>query len=141
MPTGPSADLPDLPVVDEELRRRGVTVRHEVNLDREVLRSIQREYDAVFMNVCVRPRYGTTRLYGDMVMTLWKGWWREHPRVIFSSFADPFKLAEMPYVPTWAMSFSDSPESQRAMVKVWLGEAEPRGRCPVSLPGFFEAVP
>jgi len=131
--------VPDIPVVDEELRRRGISVRHEVNLFRDELRAIQGDYDAVFLNLCVRPRYGTTRMYGDMVMTLWKGYWREHPCVIFSSFGDPFKLQEIPYAPNWVMSFDDSEPSQRAMVKVWLGEMAAKGRCPVSLPGYFDA--
>jgi beta-N-acetylhexosaminidase len=83
------------------------------------------------------PRYGSTRFYAGSVQALWNAVWMDHPRVVFTSFGDPYKLYEMPYVPNYVNTYSNTPSSQRAAVKVWLGEAQARGAVPVDCPGFF----
>ncbi len=132
---------PEVPCVDEELENRGFNVDHFVNPGCFKVKELieNNEYKVIFINLVVPPRYGTTKMYGDMVQTLWNGFWSLHPRVVFSSFGDPFKLYEIPYAPNWLMAFSHSEFSQRAMVKVWLGEIKAQGQCPVTLPGFFAA--
>jgi beta-N-acetylhexosaminidase len=127
----------ELTVVDEELRARGYEVEHLENPDRNLLATCAAGSDAVFINVHVMPVYGTTRFAGPAVAALWNSFWHEHPAVVFTSFGDPYKLYEMPYAPNFVMTFSNTPSSQRAAVKVWLGEIEPQGKVPVRLPGFF----
>jgi beta-N-acetylhexosaminidase len=129
----------DVPIVDEELRRRGFRVDHEVNLDWLALGERIRDYEIIFVNLCIPPRYGTTRLYGEPCQALWGGFLTSHPKVLYTSFGDPYKLYEMPYAPSWLNAYSDSEATQRAVVKVWLGEAQPLGKSPVTLPKFFEA--
>ena len=62
----------------------------------------------------------------------------DHPSLVFTSFGNPYKIYELPSVPNMVNTYSPMPASQRAAVKVWLGEEEPLGRNPVTLPGFSE---
>jgi beta-N-acetylhexosaminidase len=128
----------ELDVVNEELASRGFEVEHFVNPGSELLNRRAGEFDAVFINVHIMPVYGTTRFAGKAVSTLWNSFWHDHPAVVFTSFGDPYKLYEMPYVPNYVMTFSNTPSSQRTVVKVWLGEIEPAGKLPVSLEGYYE---
>ena len=43
-------------------------------------------------------------------------------------------LYEMPHIPNLVATYGDIEVSQRAAVKVWLGEIEPQGECPVKMP-------
>jgi beta-N-acetylhexosaminidase len=128
-----------LDTVDEELRKRGYEVDNLVNPFGYHLSEISHEYEAVFVNLHIPPRYGTTALAGGTAMVLWRAFWTSHPQVVFTSFGDPYKIYEMPYVPNMLNCFSNSPSSQKAAVKVWMGEMEAKGKSPVSLEGFFEA--
>jgi beta-N-acetylhexosaminidase len=128
----------ELSVVDDELRARGFEVEHLLNPGNDILNARCQEFDAVFMNVHVMPRYGTTRMFGQIAGIFWNSFWHKHDRVVFTTFGDPYKLYEMPYVPNYVATFSNTPSSQRAVVKVWLGEMAATGRLPVSLPGYFE---
>jgi beta-N-acetylhexosaminidase len=127
-----------LSVIDEELRARGYTVEHFDNPSNAELNARGAEFDAVFINVHVMPVYGTTRFAGNAVQSLWNSFWHGHPAVVFTSFGDPYKLYEMPYAHNFVMTFSNTPSSQRAAVKVWLGEIPAQGKTPVRLPGFFD---
>ncbi|MFP4384324.1 MAG: glycoside hydrolase family 3 protein [Spirochaetia bacterium] len=128
----------ELDVVDQELKSRGFEVEHFGNPSPDLLNARGREFDAVFINVHVMPVYGTTRMVGKAVMSLWNSFWHGHPAVVFTTFGDPYKLYEMPYVPNYVLTFSNTPSSQRAVVKAWLGELEAQGRLPVSLEGYFD---
>jgi beta-N-acetylhexosaminidase len=128
----------DLSIVDEELRARGFEVDHLERPSSKELNEAASSYDAVFMNVHVMPRYGTTRFFGNATACLWDSFWPEHARVVFTSFGDPYKFWEMPYCPNFINTFSNTPSSQKAAVKVWLGEIEAQGRSPVRCKGFFE---
>ena len=127
----------DLHVVDEELRARGYQVTHLMRPSDKELQEAIPDHDVVFMNVHVLPRYGSTRFYAGAAQTLWNAVWIDHPCVVFTSFGDPYKLYEMPYVPNYINAYSNTPSSQRAAVKVWLGEIEARGKIPVDCPGYF----
>ncbi|MFW5777435.1 MAG: hypothetical protein ACOCZB_09145 [Spirochaetota bacterium] len=130
--------MKELSVVDDELTARGFTVEYFSNPSNTELCVRAAESDAVFINVHVMPVYGTTRFAGNAVQSLRNSFWHGHPKVVFTSFGDPHKLYEMPYAHEFVMRFSNTPSSQRAAVKVWLGEIEPTGKTPVRLPGFFE---
>jgi hypothetical protein len=45
-----------------------------------------------------------------------------------------YVLHEMPHLPNPLTTYGNSDVSQRAVVKVWLGEIEAQGNCPVGLP-------
>lgn len=128
----------NLSVVDDELRLRGYKVDTLTNPTGATLNEAAKGYSAVFVNLHIPPRYGTTALSAGPAMTLWSSFWTDHPQVVFTSFGDPYKIYEMPYVPNMINCFSNVPASQRAAVRVWLGEAPARGKSPVRLEGFFE---
>jgi hypothetical protein len=54
--------------------------------------------------------------------------------VLYTSFGSPYVLHEMPHLPNLLAAYGSSAVSQRAAVKVWLGEIEAQGDCPVRLP-------
>lgn len=130
--------IKNLNIVDEEMKARGFEVIHLERPEQAEVEAAMVGCDAVFMNVHILPRYGSTRFNAGAVGALWDAVWIDHPRVIFTSFGDPYKLYEMPYVPTYINTYSNTPSSQRAVVKVWLGEIAAKGRIPVSCPGLFE---
>lgn len=127
----------ELDVVDEELRKRGFEVDHLFRPGCQELNEAAPFYDAVFVNIHIMPRYGTTKYFGATANTLWDSFWMEHGRVVFTSFGDPYKLYEMPYCPNYINTYSNTPSSQKAAVKVWLGESEAKGKIPVNCQGYF----
>jgi len=56
-------------------------------------------------------------------------------RLIVVALRDPYELADFPEVGTYVCSFSFRPPAAQAAAEVLLGEAEPGGRSPVSVPG------
>ena len=130
--------MEDLKVIDSELENRGFEVRHIVNPTGNQIVEMAPQFDAVFMNIFVPPRYGTLRMDSEFANTMWGSFWLDHPCVIFTSFGDPYKIHEMPTVPNMINAYSDTPSTQRAAVKVWFGEEKAYGKSPLSLPGFFD---
>lgn len=132
---------PPLEVVDEELRRRGFTVEHWDTPESGDLKKAVEDYDWIFINLHnpMHSMIGNIRLIHRMAMAFWEGWWVGHPRVTWTSFANPFHLYEFPHWPNMVLTWGHHEENQRAAVKVWLGEMEARGRCPVAMP--IEAGP
>ncbi len=59
------------------------------------------------------------------------------PPVIVVSFGSPYVLAQIPEVPVYVCAYGPAQPSQRAVVAALLGEAEVRGRLPVTLPGLY----
>ena len=125
----------ELAVVDEELRRRGFQVDHLLNPDCERLITAAGDYDAVFVNLVHTPHalIGTIRLTGEVAMPFWRAFWVDHSNAVFTSFGSPYHLYELPHLPNMLLAYGPSEFSQRAAVKVWLGEQDAKGRCPVAL--------
>ncbi len=129
--------------VEEELNRRGIKTVH---LKKPSHRDIEKVYDennvsAVLVNCGVAQIDsigGSLRLGWDEIFAFWRGYIFRHPKVVFTSFADPYKLYEIPFMRTYVNTFSFTEESQKALVKVLLGEIEAQGKNPVALKGFFE---
>ena len=132
--------IKDLSIIDQELCNRGFKVKNIKNPPHAELTKIAPDYQAVFINLHIMPRYGTTRLYGHTAGLFWSGIWHTHPCVIITSFGDPYKLYELPFLPNMVQTYSNTPSSQKAAVRVWLGEIEPMGEIPVNLNGFFNAT-
>ncbi len=81
---------------------------------------------------------GSLRVDWGQINAFWTGAILQHPRVIFTSFGDPYKLYDYPYLRTYINAFSSSEASQRAAVKVILGEIDAVGKSPIAHKGFFE---
>ena len=58
----------------------------------------------------------------------------EHPQVFYTSFGSPYLLYELPHIPNLVAAYGGADVSQRAAVKVWLGEMAAQGVLPVTLP-------
>ena len=128
----------ELPVVDKELRKRGIKVDHLFNPWAPDFIPDLHKYDAVFYNLNIPPRYGANRLQPPISNPLWEGSWWHHPRPVFTSFGNPYMIAEIPCAPNMVLTFCNSELAQAAAVRLWLGEIKPRGKNPVALDGFFE---
>jgi beta-N-acetylhexosaminidase len=127
----------DLEVFDEELRNRGFQVEHLLNPKTAELQELARSCDAVFVNVYVTPMttMGTARVTLDSFGTWgWRALFTEHPQVFYTSFGSPYLLYELPHIPNLMATYGGADGSQRAAVKVWLGEIEAQGVLPVTLP-------
>ncbi|MCO5212978.1 MAG: hypothetical protein M9936_25030 [Caldilinea sp.] len=127
----------DLEVFDAELRARGFTVEHLLNPKSAELQEAAARCDAVFVNICVTPMstMGTARIALDSFGTWgWRALFTEHPHVYYTSFGSPYLLYELPALPNLLCAYGDAQVSQRAAVRVWLGELPAQGVLPVTLP-------
>ena len=128
----------DLTIIDDMLRERGFLVDHLVNPEGlGTLSKIKDDYKAIFVNLKYPAKYGSIRLCGDAVAAFKGSWWVEDPKVVFTAFGDPFKIYDLPSLHSYVATFSVREVSQRAAVKVWLGELEPQGHCPVEIEKYL----
>lgn len=131
-------DKRDLTVIDDMLRERGFVVDHMVNPDGiGTLSRIKDDYRAIFVNFKYPAKYGTIRLCGDAIAAFKGSWWVEDPKVVFTAFGDPFKIYDLPSLHSYIAAYSVREVSQRAAVRVWLGELEPTGTCPVDMSRYL----
>lgn len=138
---GNPEDDRSLDIVNEELIKRGYETRVLVNPKHYLIKKIMYDYDCVLINCKMSSRDyhgGSLRIGWDTIMTFWRGYVLKHKNVVFTSFGDPYKLYELPFLRTYINTFSGSESSQRAAVKVILGETKSTAKNPVSLEGFFE---
>lgn len=136
-PRAKAAPQPELDAFDEALRERGFPVTHLLNPDDDLLSAKVAEHDVIFLNLMVLPymMMGTIRnLVGGIGHWRWRSLFVEHPNVLTTSFGNPYVLHEMPHLPNLVAAFGNSAVSQRAAIKVWLGEIEAQGDCPVKMP-------
>ena len=131
------AKLPELDVIDRELRARGFQVEHLNNPGHNVLLKRAPEFDRVFVNIAqeIHQPIGSPRLTGPAIMNFWRAFWRESENAVFTSFGSPYHFYELPHLPNMVMAWGKCEAAQIAAVKVWLGESTATGRCPVRLPG------
>jgi beta-N-acetylhexosaminidase len=131
-------DAHDLTFVDDALRMHGFVVDHLVNPDGlEHLSKICSDYDAIFINFKYPAKYGSIRFYGDAMAAMKGSWWVENPKVVFTAFGDPYKIYDLPALQNYVAAYSVRKVSQRAVVKVWLGELAPQGKCPVDMSRYL----
>lgn len=135
--------IKQLNVVSEELEKRGYTVDSYLasDISHYELEKIKDGYDVILLNCRISSKDylgGTLRINWDNIMPFWRGVAIDHPCVIFTSFGDPYKLYELPFLRTYVNAYSSSHFSQSAFVEVLLGEVEAKGKNPVELKGFFE---
>jgi len=128
---------PELEAFDEELRQRGFQVAHLLNPGDDALLAKAAEADVVFLNLLMLPYMvmgSIHNLVGHLGYWRWRSLFIDHPQVYYTTFGNPYVLHEMPHLPNLVAAYGDSEVSQRAAVKVWLGEIEAQGDCPVRLP-------
>jgi beta-N-acetylhexosaminidase len=129
-----------------ELRTRNVPVEHVAfdarSTDADVQRLVRRlddgTFDAVIFSSLVRSRSGkgsvglppTGQRVADELMK------RDLPLIVVS-FGNPYLLTAMPAAKTYLAAYCPYPFSQRAAVRVLLGEIALSGTMPVSLPGLY----
>ena len=130
-----------LDTIREELEKRGFRVKECVNPSRKEIRDDMKEAAAVLVNCkisCQDYCGGTLRADWGHVSAFWRGEILRHPKFVFTSFGDPYKLYEYPYLKTYVNAYSNSISTQKAFVRAILGEIPFAGKNPVSLKDFFE---
>ena len=140
---GNPAYMKHIDVLKEELEKRGYVadVTNSYGIDHHKLEEDMKGYDCILFNCRInQANYlgGTLRINWDNIMAFWRGVGVAHPRVIFTSFGDPYKLYELPFLRTYVNAYSHDDITFRAFVKVLLGEIPAMGKSPVALKGFFE---
>lgn len=126
----------DLDVVEEELRKRGYNVVSYVNPDREDFEGDMEDSAAVLINCKISSQDytgGSLRITWEHIIPFWRGAVLKHPQMIFTSFGDPYKLHDFPYLKTYVNAFSYSEATQRAFVRAILGEIPFQGKSPVAI--------
>jgi beta-N-acetylhexosaminidase len=123
----------DVPEVDKALRERGYHVDHASNPDDLRLSDQTFAYDAVFVNFVFKAIWGvqSIRSVGLHNRIFIGGFYTDHPCVVFTSFGSPYHLRMFNTLPNYLNIHSSCPDSQRAAVQVWFGEAEACGTSPV----------
>jgi beta-N-acetylhexosaminidase len=107
---------------------------------REIEKRIE-DYEAVLINYRLDVdtyHGGTLRPGWDNIFHFWRGYIFNAKRLICTSFGDPYKLYDMPFLKTYLNAYCDTPECQRAAAGVILGKLPALGKNPVALEGFFE---
>ena len=130
-------------VLQKELEARGYVcdMMSGVHVNHNSLEKKMPEYDCIIFACRINPMTylgGTNRINWDNIMSFWRGVGVAHPRVVFVSFGDPYKLYELSFLRTYVNAYSVDPATMRAFVKVLLGEMPAMGKSPVALKGFFE---
>lgn len=126
---------------ENELRARGLEVEVLTNPGHVTVKEKMQDAKTVFVNCKIGVQDylgGSLRVAWANIMAFWRGFLLEHPSVVFTSFGDPYKLYEFPYLYTYINAFSSSEASQRGAVKVLLGEKPMVAKNPVTHKGFFE---
>ncbi|MBU0677609.1 MAG: hypothetical protein KJ626_05785 [Verrucomicrobia bacterium] len=123
----------ELPVIDEELGRRGYDVVHLVNPDDTMLFEELMKYGAVFLNFVFPACWATqsVRSVGPHNRMFLNGFFMEHPCCIFTSFGSPYHLRMFNTLPDYINVHSACPASQKAAVEAWFGDIPMDGRSPV----------
>lgn len=125
----------------EEFEKNGHSVTQIVTAKHKEVKAIMDNYDAVLLNCRMSSQdyHGATMRIGwNNIMVLWRAYVLQHPNFVFTSFGDPYKLYDAPYLKTYINAYSDSPYSQRAVAKLLMGQIKPEGKNPVEFKGFFK---
>ena len=126
----------------DELKKRGYTVTSLFNPGhKKVEEELENGCDAVLINCRMSSRDycgGSLRIDWPHIAAFWRGKILKHPNVIFTSFGDPYKLYDFPFMKTYVNTFSNTPATQKAFVKALLGEIPAIGKSPVELKGLIE---
>jgi beta-N-acetylhexosaminidase len=135
-------DNRQLLTLEKELRARGIEVDVYHRITHRDINKIKDKYTMIVVNSKISSkdyRGGDLRIgWWDGIMTFWRAYILDHPRVVFISFGDPYKIYELPFLKTYVNAFSNTESTQTAVAKLLAGEIEATGKNPVSLKGIFE---
>ncbi len=124
----------------DEFVKEGMLVDVYTNISHRQVKEIMDNYDLVLINCNFAPHnyHGATMRVGwNNIHLFWRGYILQHPKVIFTSFGDAYKLFDFPYLKNYINAFSFVEESQRAVAKLIMGKIKPQGKNPVDFPPFF----
>ena len=125
----------------KELEDMGFIVDVMTNPKHKVVQECINNYSAVLMNCKMSSKDyhgGSLRIGWNNVMVMWRGYVLQHPKFVFTSFGDPYKLFDMPYLKEYINAFSFTDESQIAAINVIFGKIKPTAKNPISFDGYFE---
>ncbi len=125
----------------EEFEKEGYTVDVLTTPYHYEIENIIDNYEAVLINYKLDVEMyhgGTFRVGWDNIFHFWRGYVFNAKRLICTSFGDPYKLFDLPFLKTYLNAYSSTEESQRAAAKVIMGKIPAIGKSPVELKGFFE---
>ena len=131
----------ELAVLKKEIEKRGYQVDYLTNAKHKLIHETMNDYDFIVVGLdmsCLNYSGASMRMNWNVMMTFWRGYILEHPRLIVVSFGDPYRLYDMPYLSNYINAFGDSAQAQKSVAKVIFGEIEAKGKNPVRLEGFFE---
>ncbi len=125
----------------QAFEQRGYLVDSIDNAKHKQVQEIINNYDMVLLNCkmsSVDYHGGSMRVGWNNIMVMWRAYVLQHKRFIFTSFGDPYKIYDFPYLKEYVNAFSNTDESQIAVVKVILGEIEATGKNPVDFKPYFD---
>lgn len=131
------------PHLANELEARGFEVVRVTNPSHYYVNDLIDTVDAVFVNAILNTSNcsgSSIRLHWSCMMSFWRGYLFKNPNVIFTSFGDPYKLLELPFLKTYVNAYASSLSTARAVVDACLGEAPFLGKNPISIPSVCERV-
>ncbi len=131
------------PHVANELEARGFEVVRVTNPSHYHVNDLIETVDAVFVNAIFNTSNcsgSSIRLHWSCMMSFWRGYLFKNPNVIFTSFGDPYKLLELPFLKTYLNAYSASAATAKAVVDACLGEASFEGTSPISIPSVCDRV-
>ena len=134
-------NISDYAPFKEQAESYGASVEFLINPKHKLIKEVMNDYDLLVVLCDMSSKNydgGSMRVGWYNMMTFWRGYILQHPRMIFVSLGDPYKLFDYPYLKEYINAYSDTPESQKAVLKVIAGEIPARGKNPVSLEGFFK---
>ena len=134
-------EVSDYDPFKEQAESYGATVDFLINPKHKTIKSVLNEYDFLIVLCDMSSKNydgGSLRVGWYNMMTFWRGYILEHPKMIFVSLGDPYKLFDYPYLKEYINAYSNTAESQKAVLKVISGEIPATGKNPVSLEGFFK---
>lgn len=125
----------ELDTIEQELQKRGFETVTFINPGRPDIKA--HSDAAVILINCKISSWdyigGTLRIGWEQLAPFWRGEVLKHPHVIFTSFGDPYKLHDFPYLKNYINAFSYSDATQKAFVRAILGEIPFSGKSPVNL--------
>ena len=125
----------------EQAESYGATVDFLINPKHKTIKEVMFDYNLLVVLCDMSSKNyhgGSLRVGWYNAMTFWRGYILEHPKMIFVSLGDPYKLFDYPYLKEYINAYSNTAESQKAALKVISGEIPATGKNPVSLEGFFK---
>ncbi len=126
----------DFPFFADELEKRGYEVIRLTNPTHYLIDKLIEKVDAVFVNSIIDTSNcsgNSLRLGWNNMMTFWRGYIFKNKNLVFTSFGDPYKLTELPFLKCYINAYIKSGAAVRAVVDAVLGKNEFVGKSPVKL--------